>query len=792
MESGAPPKVWVHAGVMRRVGKWRGLALVTLAILLGAVEAVLQVVHAHWPQGLLVGFAALAGGIVLTVKPVVDAVSSTWATRVTDGAEREKQRRSLLDQIAPGSEDLPRVSDLGDARARLGIHPAIPLPLGADTSLPVELPLYIPRDLHTTVTTWITTHERSGGLLLLVGQAGAGKTRCMYEAAKDKLPDAPILLPRNAEHLAAFLDTLDPHGGPVVVWLNEIYNLLGLGKLTADHVHRALGHTRPLLMLASIWPDRYATLASDQGAEINHDAQEILTRLAQTHQLPTGFSRTELDHAEHLAHRDPRLREAIDTSIGDTPEVTGALAAKPRLLAHWNQPSDPYTHAILTAAIIAVRCGHPDPIPTTVLEPLARAHLTPAQAAQATEAWFTDALAELTRPLPGLTITPLEPRATAPGHIDGYRAHDILAQYAPLSLNNPEIRRLIDHATASACLGISTAISFDRSMRALAILATRKATTSSDTDLASRAMFHLGVLLAEQGDLDGARTTYQAVIDTGHSNAAPAAALQLGEVLKEQGELEGARIAYRQAIDTGHPKVAPTAAVGLGFMLEKQGDLDGARTAFQVAIDAEYVDMASTAAISLGTILKEQGDLDGACTAFRQAIDTGQASIVPIASLSLGMVLHEQGKLDGARAAFQVAIDSKHTVAAPAAVLHLGEVLENQGDSDGARIAFQEAIDTKHVDIAPAAAVSLGVILVRQGDLDGAQTAFQLAIDAEHVEIKPMAMFCLGLLRHMRGDLDGARIAYKHALETGHIDGVSNLAKALESMMAQLPSWPVE
>ena len=64
-----------------------------------------------------------------------------------------------------------------------------------------------------------------------------------------------------------------------------------------------------------------------------------------------------------------------------------------------------------------------------------------------------------------------------------------------------------------------------------------------------------GVLLAEQGDVQGAKAAYQQAIDSGHADEAPTAAVNLGVLLQEQGEWRGAKAAYQQAIDSGHADV---------------------------------------------------------------------------------------------------------------------------------------------------------------------------------------------------------------------------------------------
>jgi hypothetical protein len=66
--------------------------------------------------------------------------------------------------------------------------------------------------------------------------------------------------------------------------------------------------------------------------------------------------------------------------------------------------------------------------------------------------------------------------------------------------------------------------------------------------------------LAGQGDVQGARTAYQRLIDTGHADAAPMAAFNLGLLLEQHGDTEGARAAYRLATQSKHPEVSPHAA----------------------------------------------------------------------------------------------------------------------------------------------------------------------------------------------------------------------------------------
>ena len=74
--------------------------------------------------------------------------------------------------------------------------------------------------------------------------------------------------------------------------------------------------------------------------------------------------------------------------------------------------------------------------------------------------------------------------------------------------------------------------------------------------------FRLAQALDQQGDVDGARSAYQQVIDSGHAEHAPAAAFKLGLLLGKHDDLPGARTAYEYAATSGHPEYGPMAASG--------------------------------------------------------------------------------------------------------------------------------------------------------------------------------------------------------------------------------------
>jgi tetratricopeptide (TPR) repeat protein len=212
------------------------------------------------------------------------------------------------------------------------------------------------------------------------------------------------------------------------------------------------------------------------------------------------------------------------------------------------------------------------------------------------------------------------------------------------------------------------------------------------------------------------------------TDQAPQSARNLGVLLAEQGDVEGASTAFQQAIASGHPDEAPRAARNLGLLLAEQGDVDGARSALQQAIASGHPDHAPMAARSLGDLLLRHDDVQGACAAFQQAIASGHPNQAPRAAVNLGITLAKQRDVEGARAAFRQAIDSGHRDSAPQAAGNLGLLLAAQGDVEGARAAFQLAIESGHPDQASRAAVNLGALLAKAHDLVGARAAFRRVI----------------------------------------------------------------
>ncbi len=756
----------------RRVRPWATLVcLVVALVIVVAVPAGLKVGHPGWPKWLVAAAIPAIGIVVDVLRPLLKARTDHLATRTKRKAEQQDKAQEILERLPGRAGKTPLVREITD-RGTLGIHEAIPLPDSAlhDSAyggLSTDLPFYVTRDIDAGFRTALQANTTTGGFLVLVGPAAAGKTRCAFEGLRAIVPDWNLLLPNNGAEINELVDNnaISPQS---VIWLNETQDFLtGTIPLAAATIRRLRADTsRPVILIGTIWPDRYEQLRTpalrsapepgqtdDEGQEatrvtreqLGRNARDVLEQ-ARTFRLH-GFSPDEWDRVNELTTRDPRLAQAAHhrpTGLG----LTQLLSATPELLHRWEQADNPHGKAILTAAVTARRCGHPATIPASVLEVLAPEFLTGAQRANLSGNWLTDALNWACKPVHHTTdIAPLAPHAAAIGQTHGYRVSDILTNHAtptnPAPTPHTAHERLWQLLTAHAApeaghtIGLSA---YQVHRRAVAVNAWTRAAEAGN----SSSMFNLGVLLADQGDLDSARSWWTRAAEAGNSSSM----FNLGVLLADQGDLDSARSWWTRAAEAGDTD----AMFNLGVLLADQDDLDNARTWHTRAAEADN----TNAMFNLGTLLQLEGDLDGARSWWTRAAEAGETD----AMVNLGILLHRQDDLDGAR--------TWHTRAAEAgdtdAMNNLGVLLADQDDLESAHSWWTRAAEADNTD----AMFNLSVLLADQDDLDGARTWYTRAAEADNTR----AMVNLGTLLQLEGDLDGARTWWTRAAEAGETTAV--------------------
>ncbi|MGW1758971.1 hypothetical protein [Streptomyces mirabilis] len=517
----ASVRVVVDDGGMEwgRLRPWAALIGPLLAVgVLTAAPAGVKAGELAWPKWLVAGVVAAGGVLAAVWTPLVKARTDALAARTTRSAERDAQAEGALNRLPTRKGKIPLVADVTD-RGLLGIHEAIALPVGSAAAhgLSEELPTYVPRDIDADLRTALEVRSRTGGFVLLVGPAAAGKTRCVYEASQTVLPHWRLVMPGDAATLTELV-TSRADLKHSVLWLNEIQEFLsGADRLKASTVRQLLADTaRPVILIGTLWPTAYeqlrtpvAGLTSDgeEGEDLNRDAREVLD-LARRFSLG-HWSDREWQRAEELMSVDPRIAEAArhrgKTGLAQT------LAAAPELIHRWEQADDPFGQAVITAAVVARRCGHPAVLPVPVLEALAQEFLDSTHRATANEGWLDEALAWACRPVHhGGGIAPLQASGEVIGHVDGYQISDILVAHetpsVPVSAQEITARvweRLVELAAPEACLSVGTTAYF-AGMTAQSVAAWERAAGGGSTV----AVFNLGNVLSEQGDTEGARTWY--------------------------------------------------------------------------------------------------------------------------------------------------------------------------------------------------------------------------------------------------------------------------------------------
>ncbi|MGW1268321.1 SEL1-like repeat protein [Streptomyces sp. NPDC002491] len=737
---------------------WLGLIGPLLAVVvLTATPAGLKAGELSWPKWLVAGLVAVGGVLLAVWTPLVKARTDALVARVTRATERDAQAEGALSRLPALKGKIPLVKEVTD-RTLLDIHEAIPLPTDSldNPGLSAELPTYVARDIDAELRTNLEARRRTGGFVLLVGPAAAGKTRCAYEAIRAVLPSWRLFMPGDAATLTDLV-TSEADLKHSVVWLNETQNFLaGSDRLKASTVRRLLADTaRPVILIGTIWPTTYEQLRtpaprtdSDTGAteDLNRNAREVLD-LARRFSIGT-WSDQEWARAEELASIDPRIGQA-SRHRGQT-GLAQILSAAPELIHRWEQADNPFGQALITAAVVARRCNHPDVMPEPLIAALAQDFLTGNQRATADEGWLAEALAwACSSVYHSGGIAPLQAIGESVGQVDGYQVSDILVDHtapsAPISeqqITSRVWRRMAELAAPEACLAIGTRAYFT-SMKAEATIAWRRAADVGDIQAGA----NLGVLLHEQGDVEGACTWYTRAAEAGHTDAM----YDLGIILVEQGDDEGARTWWTRAADNGDT----SAMYNLGVLSRYQADEVSARTWWTRAADNGY----SKSMYNLGILLHEQGNADGARTWYTRAAEAGHTD----AMCNLGRLLHEQGDTEGARTWWTRAADDGDT----SAMYNLGVLSRARGDDEGARTWLTRAANSGDTS----AMYNLGNLVRDRGDTEGARTWYTRAADNGHTK----AMYNLGRLLHEQGDTEGASTWWTLAAAAGHTNAAAAL-----------------
>lgn len=311
---------------------------------------------------------------------------------------------------------------------QLGVHRAVETaPERLSAPLGSALPVYVPRD-HDSMKLWdaLDPENPVNRLVVLVGNSTTGKTRSAAEMARRRLGDWELFVPADAGALLRWIGR-DPRPR-AVLWLDELRDFLagGSGAAVAAALRRLLASEHRIVAIGTLWPEDWQTHAGDDaGRRQGSPAVRALLGRAVRVDVPPQFSAVEWDRAR----RQRTLAFAVK-SCSTTRKLTQFLAATPHLLRRYAD-ADPYSKALLTAAMDARRLGYRALFTSRFLKQAAVGYLDERARVSPPRDWYSRALRYATSEVKG-AVAPLTPLRTLPGvgRANGFQLADSLEEHA--------------------------------------------------------------------------------------------------------------------------------------------------------------------------------------------------------------------------------------------------------------------------------------------------------------------------------------------------------------------------
>ncbi|EOD11930.1 hypothetical protein EMIHUDRAFT_464982 [Emiliania huxleyi CCMP1516] len=313
----------------------------------------------------------------------------------------------------------------------------------------------------------------------------------------------------------------------------------------------------------------------------------------------------------------------------------------------------------------------------------------------------------------------------------------------------------------------------------------------------------LGMLLYEQGDLDGAEALEGRRETLGDRHRFHRSTLSsinsLGGLRREKGDLDGAEALYREAHDGRRETLGDrhrdtlTATNNLGALQQAKGDLDGAETLCREALEGcretlgdRHPDTLGSIS-SLGGLLYAKGDLDGAGPlrwrgGGRETLGDRHPDTLTMIN-NLGNLLRAKGDLDGAEALLREAMEAQRETLGdrhPKTLTSINRRSIPRSTTSagcctlGALEGCRETLGDKHPDTLLSIS-NLGQLLKAKGDLDGAEAFCREALEGRPETLGDRhpktltSLYNLGMLLQKQGRLGDAIPLFREELDGGEI-----------------------
>lgn len=485
------------------------------------------------------------------------------------------------------------------------------LPAGAHRSRPGEdgssVPPYIARDIDGRLRERVAAAALRGGLVLVVGDSTAGKTRAAFEAVRAVLPEHRVWAPAVGHDVSHAPRSFAPTDVRYVVWLDDLERYLGPGGFQSAALVEFERLGIPVVATMRLKPFEAFNAQHDDGTGAR------LLRVAEVVDLGRLWSGSELARAGDCD--DSRIVDAL-TRHGPY-GIAEYLAAGPALLREWRRAGPGNGHArgaaLVRAAVDLTRSGLRGPYSRALLAEVHRHYLSAESVVPRPESldaafdWASRVRHGVTSLLLPVDGEPLLGGECPPGE-ERWLAFDYLVDHTEHTESD-----IPDQVWQAA---LAAAPAADRlAIGRIALSVAPHIAESAWRPLADEgnpyAANDLAILLGGSDHAESAEALYRRAIAKGHLDAAN----NLAVLLEKEGRTDEAEALYRQALENGDPY----AACNLADLLGRTGRLAEALALYRRALKNGHL----YAANDLAMLLKKMGSLDDAVDVFRLAVSQG-------------------------------------------------------------------------------------------------------------------------------------------------------------------------